>query len=278
VPTDTLRLGADLSVTTLCDAVGAFPEPMEDAFPGAGNTGRWPMHVHCHLIRTESRVVLVDAGIGPAWAPAGGWFGGRAGRLPEEMAALGIGPDEITDVILTHLHPDHIGWIVADEYSPAPYFSKARHVVQKAELEWLRETGEEWGELYESHVKPLVDAELLVEVTGAATLDDRLDLVLAPGHTPGHQCLLVNAPDRPLLVTGDAFVHRGQMATTGLAYRYEDDADKAASTRGRLLSVAAERGVLLAPCHLDEGIVLVEAAGEDSYRTTAMARCPNRVA
>ncbi|MFG1921304.1 MBL fold metallo-hydrolase [Cryptosporangium sp. NPDC048952] len=277
MPTDTLRLGADLTVTTLCDAAGTFPEPLEDAFPDAGNTGRWPMHVHCHLVRTPTRTVLVDAGIGPDWAPAGEWFG-RPGRLPEELAALGVEPEEITDVILTHLHPDHIGWVVADEDDPKPYFVNARHVVQNAELKWLRESGEEYEDLYDSHIKPLVDAQLLVEVAGAATLDERLDLVLAPGHTPGHQCLLVDAPDRPLLITGDAFVHRGQMTTAGLAYRYEEATDDAAKTRRRLLSVAAERGVLLAPCHLDEGVVLVESASEDSFRTTAMARCPNSVA
>jgi glyoxylase-like metal-dependent hydrolase (beta-lactamase superfamily II) len=276
VPTDTLRLGAELTVTTLCDAAGVFPEPLEDAFPDLGDTGRWPLHVHCHLVRTGGRAVLVDSGLGAPWAPAGGWFG-RPARLPEELAALGVDPAEITDVVLTHLHPDHVGWNVRDEEKLEPHFPNARHVVQSAELAWLRENGEEWNELYESHLQPLVDADLLVEVEGPARLLHRIELVLAPGHTPGHQCVLIDAPDRPMLITGDAFVHTGQITDPSLAYRYEHDPAEAATTRERLLSVAAERGVLLGPAHLDDGIVLVEKNGDGPFRTTSMARCPNRV-
>lgn len=276
MPTDTLRLGAGLTVTTLCDAAGVFPEPLEDAFPGLDRTGRWALHIHVHLVRTGTRTILVDTGLGPPWAPAGGWFG-RPGRLPEELAALGVGPEEVTDVVLTHLHPDHIGWNVLGEDAPTPHFPNARHVVQSRELAWMREHGDEYEELFDTHVLPLVEADLLVEVDGAARLLDRIELVPAPGHTPGHQSVLIDAPDRPLLITGDAFVHVGQIADPKLGYRYEHDAPQAADTRARLLSVAAERGVLVAPAHLDDGVVLLEEAGDGSFRTTSMTRCPNRI-
>ncbi|HEV2087378.1 MAG TPA: MBL fold metallo-hydrolase [Cryptosporangiaceae bacterium] len=273
MPTDTLRLGAELSVTTLCDAAGVFPEPLEDAFPSLETSGHWSMHVHCQLVRAGSRVVLIDTGIGPPWAPAGGWFA-RPAALPEELAALGVDPKEITDVVLTHLHPDHLGWNVLGEDEVLPHFPNARHVVQAAELAWLREHGSEWEELYETHVVPLVESDLLVEVDGPTRLMDRIELILAPGHTPGHQCVLIDAPDRPLLVTGDAFVHTGQIEDPSLGYRYEREPEEAETTRRRLLSVAAQRGVLLAPAHLDDGILLVESAGKGRFRTTSMTRCP----
>lgn len=272
MPTETLALGAGLQVTVLCDAAGVFPEPLEDAFPGLGQTGQWPLHVHCLLIRSGGRVVLVDTGLGPPWAPAGGWFS-RPARLPEELGAAGVSASDVTDVVLTHLHPDHLGWNVLGEDDPVPHFPNARHVVQAAELAHLRGNGEEWEDLYDTHVRPLVEGDLLVEVDGPTQLLPRIDLILAPGHTPGHQCVLIDAPDRPLLVTGDAFVHPGQIADPGLAYRYERDPEAAAATRRRLLSVAAERGVLLSPAHLDDGIVLVEDADDGSFKTTPMARC-----
>ena len=272
MPTDTLALGANLQVTVLCDAAGVFPEPLEETFPDLGVTGRWPLHVHCTLIRTESRLVLVDTGIGPPWAPAGDWFV-RQAALPRELAAAGVSAEDVTDVVLTHLHPDHIGWNLLDEEKPRPHFPNARHVVQRTELAQLHGEGEEWEELYETHVRPLADAGLLEEVDGPTRLLPQIEVILAPGHTPGHQCVLIDAPDRPLLVTGDAFVHPGQIADPWLSYRYESDPTAAAATRRRLLSVAAERGVLLGPAHLDDGIILVEDAGDGSFRTTPMAGC-----
>jgi hypothetical protein len=54
----------------VCDGSGAFPEPLESAFPNAGLAGPWRLHVHCHLLFVAARVVLVDTGTGPPWAPA----------------------------------------------------------------------------------------------------------------------------------------------------------------------------------------------------------------
>src|SRR3954454_17133891 len=84
---------------------------------------QWAMHEHLldadgllpftmggFLIRGGERTVLIDAGLG-----AGEMMGITAGALLDNLAALGVAPDDVTDLVFTHLHIDHIGWATEDE-------------------------------------------------------------------------------------------------------------------------------------------------------------------
>lgn len=236
-------------LTPIRDARGVFPEPLEDLF--AGLAGPWTLDVYCFLIQAGHRVVLVDTGLGPPWAPAGDWFDPAAtGGLPGGLAAAGVAPGEVTDVVLTHLHADHIGWNVADETAPTPYFPNARHIVQMLELKAIPNQ----APAYQTHIVPLADAGILDVVDGRTTLLPGIELVPAPGHTPGHQAVLVDRHDRierPVLLAGDAFVHPAQVNDPDLAYRYEADPGAAAGTRRELLRLVTERDADLAPAHFD---------------------------
>ena len=118
-----LTVGA-VEVTAVCDVVANFPDPLPQAFPGVeaaawapyrrrypgvfdGPAG-WRLRDWCFVVRAGDRVVLVDTGVGGAGTPGADWIG-TPGRLPEELAAAGVGPDEVDLVVLTHLHLDHIG-------------------------------------------------------------------------------------------------------------------------------------------------------------------------
>ena len=69
--------------------------------------------------------MLVDTGTGPPWAPAATWFP-KPGGLLEGLGAEGVSPTDVTDVILTHLHADHVGWSVhGDAAAPLPTFAMA---------------------------------------------------------------------------------------------------------------------------------------------------------
>src|ERR1700754_1087044 len=68
--------------------------------------GDWHLPLGGFLVRTADRVVLVDAGMGRLSLPGQV----ESGELPESLAAAGIGPGDVTDVVLTHLHLDHVGW------------------------------------------------------------------------------------------------------------------------------------------------------------------------
>ena len=240
-------------VVALCDTYGTFPQPLEEVLPGAGRSGAWALHVHCFLLRVAGRVVLVDAGVGPPEAPAAGWFR-RPGQLLTELGRVGLAPQDVTHVVLTHLHVDHVGWTVhgsPDQLTPT--FPNARHLVQQTELAYLAP-----GALYDSYVRPLRDGGLLDAVDGAARPLPGVDLMPTPGHTPGHQCVAVDLGEETLLVTGDAFVHPAQLTDPCVGYRYEADLAVAIETRRRLLDRAARRRTVLAPAHFSATFGVLE--------------------
>ena len=74
--------------------------------------------VGCFLLRTGGTTVLIDAGLGDVDV---GW--GRGGELPAAFGAAGASPEDIDAVVCSHLHIDHIGWLVVDG---APYFPECR--------------------------------------------------------------------------------------------------------------------------------------------------------
>jgi glyoxylase-like metal-dependent hydrolase (beta-lactamase superfamily II) len=246
------RTLGELTVTALQDAEGPFFEPRETAFPGATARhwaaadafdpaartadGRWWLRFRTFAIRYgDGPVTLVDVGIGPHDAPAGSWAP-VPGHLPDELAAAGIAPDDVTAIVLTHLHSDHVGWALP---ASTP-FRQARVVVQRADVAAFA----------------TIRSDLLAEPDRLDVIDGDTDLapgvraVATPGHTPGHQSVLVEWGDESILVTGDLLVHAVQLLYPELAYGHDMDTELARSTREKTLHAATTRGSLLAVSHL----------------------------
>lgn len=258
------RTTGTATVTALEDAIGAFFQPREEAFPTATPDdwaladaldpgavtpgGQWLLRFRCFAIRLESgETVLVDTGIGPAnslastWAPV-------PGRLPDQLAAAGISRHDVSAVVLTHLHTDHIGWaVVAENGSAEPYFPNARYVLQRTEAEAFASP-----RLNVPLLDPLLASGQLHLVDGATRLGPGLSTVATPGHTPGHQCVLLESGGETLAVTGDLLVHAIQLVDPRLPYAIESDPDLARESRIRLLDELARTNGVLATAHLTE--------------------------
>jgi glyoxylase-like metal-dependent hydrolase (beta-lactamase superfamily II) len=242
-----------LTVTALQDAEGPFFEPREEAFPSATARhwaaadafdpaartadGRWWLRFRTFAIRYgEGPVTLVDAGIGPTGAPAESWAP-VPGHLPEELAAAGFEAGDVTAIVLTHLHTDHIGWAIP---ATTP-FPQARVVVQRADVEaFAAIRGKDL----------LADPDRLDIIDGDTDLGPGVRAVATPGHTPGHQSVLVESGDESILVTGDLLVHAIQLLHPELGYGHDADVDQARVTREATLHAATSRGSLLAVSHL----------------------------
>jgi glyoxylase-like metal-dependent hydrolase (beta-lactamase superfamily II) len=141
-----------------------------------------------------------------------------------------------------------VGWSVSPDR--APRFPRARYVVQHDEITALEQAG---SPLLSSVIAPLRAADQLHEIDGEVTLTRgpaRIVAVPTPGHTPGHQSVLVEAGDRQVIVTGDVLVHAVQLADPDLPYAYEADPALARETRRALLAGGRDAGAVLATAHL----------------------------
>lgn len=253
-------------VMALLDAHGTFPGTQQGVFPDAteadwararrldpaafGPDDTWELDFRCYAVRRPGgRVTLVDTGIGPAGSPASDWAP-VPGRLPTVLRHAGIARDDVDTVILTHLHEDHFGWTVDPEGTPM--FPDARHVVQRTEIGSLGPDDSARSYV----VEPLRRAGLLHPVDGRVKVRGRsgcagLTAVPTPGHTPGHQSVLVEGGRHSIMITGDVLVHAVQLAAPDVAYRLEDDQDTARRTRHTLLAEARTHHHLLATAHLN---------------------------
>lgn len=259
-----IRSTGTATVIALEDGVGTFFQPREEVFPKAAPDdwaradaldpgavtadGQWLLRFRCFAIRLDSgETVLVDAGIGPADSPAASWAP-VPGRLPSELAAAGIAREEVSAVVLTHLHTDHIGWaVVAGGEAAEPYFPNARYVLQRAEAAAL-----DSPRMSERVLDPLRATGQLHLVDGTTRLGPGVSTVATPGHTPGHQCVLLESAGETLAVTGDLLVHAIQLADPRQPYAFESDPDLARESRVRLLDELAMAGGVLATAHLTD--------------------------
>lgn len=169
---------------------------------------RIEMALRVLLIRTEKRVILVDTGLGSERTEKFRQiyaFSGEDDYLGKALSGVGITPEEVTDVILTHLHFDHCGGSTKDKTrSPSPYFPNARYIIQERQLVHARSRCErDRASYFPEDFEPLLTYQQADIYSGSTTLLPGLELLVFQGHTPGMQCPLIRYEGKAVFYCAD---------------------------------------------------------------------------
>jgi len=240
---------------TLPMSTGWFPSEnpaaIEAALAKSGIVGdSIPAPINAFLLQSDAATILVDAGLGGL-----DMMGPGFGQVSAGLAALGLAPEDIDTLVMTHAHPDHIGGMIGANGAAYP---NAELVV----------TGVEHGFWTDASIMAQVSDEqkggfqLAQAVFGAyagrlklvedgAEIAAGVTMEIVPGHTMGHAVLHIDGGDSQLLMVTDA-VHNIDLQTALPTQGTMFDADPALATQSRirLFDRAASDNVLIAGCHV----------------------------
>jgi glyoxylase-like metal-dependent hydrolase (beta-lactamase superfamily II) len=226
------------------------PEAARVALKAAFQATPTPTSVNAYLINTGERLVLVDAG-------TGSYLGPDLGRLNGNIAAAGYRPEDIDDVILTHIHTDHSGGLSA---GGERLFPNATLRVNARELQFWLETPEaerpptapphHFAEAAES-LGPYLAAGKVETFADDAEVLPGFGSILRAGHTPGHSSIVVTDGDQKLIIWGD-ITHGDvlQFDEPSVAIEFDVDQEAAIRTRAVALEEAARDMYLVAGAHI----------------------------
>lgn len=189
---------------------GLVPRPKWMKLLPPDELNRVPQELRCVLIEADGRRILVDCGVGdkPNELIASQYDVRRPrGTLIDDLARQGITPADIDFVIFTHLHGDHSGWATRlnDAGEVIPTFPNAHYFVQRQEYEDATHTNERTRNTYfADNFAPLMQRGVLTLLDGDAPITPSLRVSHTPGHTAGHQSVIVEcAGAAPIIFLGD---------------------------------------------------------------------------
>lgn len=204
--------------------------------------------INAYVVDTGSRVIIIDTG-------AGELFGSVGGKLPASLAASGYRPEQITDVLVTHIHTDHSGGLAR---AGRMVFPNATVHASQADIDFFLDRANLAKGLEPRHLEealktigPYRAAGKLKPFTGRATILPGVTAIPTPGHTPGHSFFLVESEGESIEFWGD-IMHIGtiQFPRPDVTIAFDVDQAAAKAQRARQFEAAAGERRLTAVAHL----------------------------
>ena len=252
-----MKLGA-FEVTAMLDGFVERPPAIltgeQNLVKGLLTAGGWPadlfrLPVISFLLNTGDKLILLDAGGADQLGPT-------LGRMPQCLKAAGVEPEQVDEIYITHMHPDHLHGIVKPD--GGRLFPNAIVRINKDDLN-------HWGNPEVQVKAPEAQAprflpakramaaygERIKPFNNGDELSPGVRAVDAAGHSPGHSCFMVQSGAARLLVVGDTIhVAPVQFARTDIAVVMDMDQTKARSARKTIFDMVAAEGIPIAGAHL----------------------------
>jgi glyoxylase-like metal-dependent hydrolase (beta-lactamase superfamily II) len=206
--------------------------------------------VNAYIILLGGRTILVDAG-------AGELFGAKLGKLPDSLRAAGVTPESITDVLLTHIHPDHSGGLTVGGNK---IFPNATIHVNKKELDFWSDnsTREKYPEPTKTFfgqvaptLGPYIASGQVRTFEGGTQVFPGIRSLPAYGHTPGHTYYVLEDGGEKLVFWGDT-IHApdAQFEDASITIEFDVDQRAAGTQRQKAFADAGKNGYLIALDHM----------------------------
>ncbi len=224
-----------------------------------------PSPYTCLAVRSGNEWILIDTGIGP--------ISPDLGKLLPRLHEAEIDPADISTVIITHGHPDHIGGNTDEDGNVN--FPNARFVMWKNEWDfWTSETElaklpDLFSDIARKNLPPIKDRVELLE--RESEIHPGIHVISAAGHTPGHIVVHISSGDEILHILGDAVLHPINFEKPGWYSEFDMDPGHAVRTRRRLLERAVSEEATLQCFHFDPFPGIGNAVEyRDAWRWNAM--------
>ena len=202
------------------------------------------------VIQNGKQNLLVDTGCGSL-------FGPTCGFILDALDELGLAPDDITDIFITHLHPDHIGGCI-DEDGSAVFKNANFKILEEEYSFWTSKefgsdeiNGRDWSSLAKNVVSTY-DAQLEV-LTRNKDIISGVSTVPLPGHTPGHAGFRVDDGNQSMFHMGDILhVPNLQLKDPNISTLFDVDPESALNSRKYALDMASSENLLCTSGHMVE--------------------------
>jgi len=237
LPVDTLLKGLSKEQVDDVLAKNFLKSPLESSF-------------NAFLINTGGKLVLIDTGAGTLFSPT-------LGKMLANLKASGYQPEQVDEIYITHMHPDHVGGLLADG---KPAFPNAVVRADKRESDyWLSdENAQKAPEAMKGFfqgVKATVGAYAAAgkykPFTGNTDLVPGIKAVSSVGHTPGHTSYVVESQGQKLVLIGDLIhVAAVQFPDPTVTIGFDTDTKAAEAERLKEFAADAKNGTLIGAAHL----------------------------
>jgi glyoxylase-like metal-dependent hydrolase (beta-lactamase superfamily II) len=229
------------------------------------------LSTHCWLLKTPAHTILVDTGIGNDKKRKLPSFDHLNEPYLERLAAVGVMPDAVDYVLLTHLHIDHVGWNTQFLNGRwVPTFPNAKYVFAKVEDEYFSGPGGRDRPnfaLYEDSVLPVIEAgqAVMIEADGDEFIDG-LVFNPTPGHSVGHMSISLRSGDQEALFGGNVMHLPVQVYRPDWSSVFSASPERGRLSRLWALERAAERGAIFFSSHFPGSSAGLVERDRDRFR------------